>query len=874
MSLPLAVIPKPPIRLTSLLALGLAATLYSGMAAESRRNAPPASQLHTLPGFQVELVLSGSAQDGSWVSLCTDQQGRLIISPQHAKTNPDGGLLRVTLGADGKPLRQDWIARPLYDAQGMAYFDNALWVVVNKYSSSQPSGLYRVTDSGNDRYEKIELIKALPGNGEHGPHGITLGPDGRIYLLCGNHTQLPEGISPNSPHRNYHEDQLLPRQWDGNGHAAGVLAPGGFVLRGDRRGQSWELFCAGFRNEYDLAFNADGELFIYDSDMEWDWGMPWYRPTRLNHAVSGAEFGWRSGTGKWPDYYPDSLGATDIGIGSPTGVLSGKGAKFPAKYQRAIYVMDWSYGRLMAVHLQPAGATYSASYENFVCPEGLVTAGAPKPPLNLTDMVIGNDGAMYFVIGGRNTAAGLYRVTYNGSDSTAPAFTQNAEGAQARRQRRQLESFHGHADSTAVNTAWEFLDSMDRSLRYAARIALESQPVAAWRERALAEKRPRAGLTALLALARVDTRESQPALLRALAQWPMSSLDTEWQLNKLRLVQVSCIRQGRPAPELVRLGIEKLSPLYPGPDERLNRELMLLLVYLGAPDVVGKTLQHLASLSQQEDLMHYLFHLRTARSWTLDQRRTYFAYFTKDRSAWTHPDSVARWFSEAGRPYGDGASFANFLINFRKEAADQLTAAERTELEPLLASVTAPTRGRRPASTFPQPQQRGLMGEWKTDDLAPLLEQVGHGRSFEKGRQAFVDAQCLSCHRFGNEGGGVGPDLTAVATRFSRRDILESITEPSKVVSEQYQNITLALKNGDDVTGRLLDEDSRRAIIQPNPLQNDTLQVPLADIVRRQPSKVSPMPEGLVNVLTKEEVLDLIAFLESVGRNSAPAFRR
>ena len=49
------------------------------------------------------------------------------------------------------------------------------------------------------------------------------------------------------------------------------------------------------RNPFDIAFNHDGELFTYDADMEWDIGEPWYRPTRINHVISGAEFGFRNG---------------------------------------------------------------------------------------------------------------------------------------------------------------------------------------------------------------------------------------------------------------------------------------------------------------------------------------------------------------------------------------------------------------------------------------------------------------------------------------------------------------------------------------------------------------------------------------------------
>ena len=146
--------------------------------------------------------------------------------------------------------------------------------------------------------------------------------------------------------------------------------------------------------------------------MEWDIGAPWYRPTRVNHVISGAEYGFRNGSGKWPEFFIDSFGTVvDIGPGSPTGVTFGYGAKFPAKYQDAFFINDWSFGKIRAVHLTPAGASYTGEVEDFV-------SGQPVP---VTDVVVSpHDGAMYFAVGGRNTQSALYRVTYVGRESTAP----------------------------------------------------------------------------------------------------------------------------------------------------------------------------------------------------------------------------------------------------------------------------------------------------------------------------------------------------------------------------------------------------------------------------------------------------------------------
>jgi putative heme-binding domain-containing protein len=158
-------------------------------------------------------------------------------------------------------------------------------------------------------------------------------------------------------------------------------------------------------------------------------------------------------------------------------------------------------------------------------------------------------------------------------------------------------------------------------------------------------------------------------------------------------------------------------------------------------------------------------------------------------------------------------------------------------------------------------------------DLAADLDRAGRGRNFENGREAFTAAQCFQCHRFGNEGGAVGPDITAVASRFSRADLLSSLLEPSKVVSEQYQNLTVVKKDGDDVTGRLVEETDTRLVLVPNQLTGEKVEVKKSDVASRAPSKLSPMPEGLVNILTRDDLLDLLAYIESAGKREHAAFK-
>ncbi len=842
-----------------------------------------AEDLVLLPGFKVELLKSAQAGEGSWICMTTDDKGRLIISPQQ----DDLPLVRVTLGKDGQIKKWESLAAPLHQAMGLLYAHNSLYANCH---GPEGTGLYRLIDANkNDQFEtnEVHFLKKIPGEGEHGYHALVLGPDKMIYMMNGNHTKLPEGISPNSPHKNYNEDFLLTREWDAGGHAVGILAPGGHLLRTDAEGKKWEIMLGGFRNTYDFGFNADGEMFAFDSDMEWEWGMPWYKPTRILHCVSGADFGWRSGSAKWPASYADSLpAAVNIGLGSPTGVKFGTKSNFPGEYRTAFFAMDWSYGRILAVHLKPVGASYSATYENFV----------KGKPLNVTDLEFGQDGAMYFITGGRGTQSGLYRVSSEASATekmkSRDRLAAEKQSMEARKIRRKLEKFHGTTNPNAVETAWPFLKSEDRWLRYAARIAIEAQPVSEWKDRAINEPNPEAALTSLLALARVGGKETQKDLLMALKKFPLDSLSEMQKLEKLRVIELSFIRQGKPEPALAKIATEKLNAQYPAKTEAMNRELCQLLIYLEAPGVVEKTLALIDKAKTQEEQIHYIFHLRNLKSgWTLEQREKYFSWFKwaqqsgkaevtyPQGSAYTvwadqakagerHPADMIRWFKEVDRDYGDGASYGKQLELMRKEAIANLSDIEKVQLAEIIGGKIAE------ATPKPVAKERKFVKEWTVAELEKDLEKVSAGRNFESGKSAFNDSQCLACHRFGNEGGAVGPELTAASSKYSRRDILDSILNPSKIVSDQYQNHTISKKDGDELTGRIVDENDQRIAVQANPLSNDRIEIKKADITKRAASKLSPMPEGLANILTKDEILDLLAYIESMGKPKAANFKK
>ncbi|MFT5198484.1 MAG: putative heme-binding domain-containing protein [Planctomycetota bacterium] len=834
-----------------------------------RLNAPLAGdQLILAEGFQAELLyVVSSEEQGSWVCMTTDHQGRLIVSDQ-----ADKGLFRIT-PADSESeteLKVQKIPVDISGAQGLEWAFDALYAHVSGV------GLFRVTDSdGDDIFDSVEPLPSAKGGGEHGNHAVLTSFEGDdLFVAAGNHTDLPmqfvKGPSPAS----WQEDLLLPRHWDANGHARGRLAPGGWICRVTPDGSEYRVHSYGFRNQYDIALNRFGDLFTFDSDMEWDMGSPWYRPTRICLAISGADFGWRSGSGKWPAYYEDSLPALiDIGPGSPTGVVSGQGAKFPPSYQDAIFALDWTFGTIYSVHLTPQGAGYTATAKEFV-------SGAPLP---VTDAVIGADGAFYFVTGGRGTQSALYRVKYVGEASTRDLTSAGPDlgppdAAKARALRHSLEEFHQQPDPQAIRLAWPHLSSPDRFLRHAARIAVESQPVEEWQQRALAETDMQARITAAVAIARCADASLLPRQLDNLLSLPVAQLTEGQFLGMMRAYALTFMRLGEPSATQRQAIMDQLMPLLPAKSADRNTELIRVLVHLEAPGIIPKTVALLAAPQDSETpewgaliarnksygggiermlanpgptrALNYAFMLRNVRfGWTLAERRTYLQ-FLKDASA-----------------FPGGNSYLGFLENIRKDALAGVSQAELTALADIVGDPFKAVLG------FEVTPAQGPGRSWTLDSLTELFNETAslEKRDFAAGRNLFHATACAACHRFDGAGGAIGPDLSTVRNKFQVRELLESIVEPSKVISDQYSSSTVTFQDGNTQTGIVIERDGVLEIYT-----KDITAIPTRstrDQVRSiEHATVSQMPPGLLNSLSPDEVRNLTAFLLSGGNAEDPMF--
>lgn len=652
---------------------------------------------------------------------------------------------------DGVPETMATYCEAVTSAQGLLALSGDVFAVGH---GPQGAGLYRISDADQDGVgEKVvQLFAFEPDLGEHGPHGLALGPDGMIYVMIGNHAKVKQPASDKSPYRNAYEgDLFVPKYEDPQGHAVGVKAPGGTVVRTDTDGTTIETFAGGFRNAYDLAFDRHGELFSFDSDMESDLLTPWYRPTRVLHIAAGADYGSRSGWSVWPNYFLDGLPPiVEPGRGSPTGAEFYDDRRYPAKYRGALFLGDWSQGRILAVRMMPKDGGYMAVSETFL--EG--------KPLNVVDLAVGPDGWLYFATGGRGTDGGVYRVVWKGEQPTEPERTGLAQAihqpqlnsaysrqviamvqqdlgddwdpqliALTKDNTRPIDEriraidlivlFGTTFDATLLNewandreprlrakaaylmgvqpdeqhsgvltklladvdplvrrTACEtiargtytvsveplvkVLGDEHRFVAYAARRAIERQPIDSWKQLVLQAESMREflyGSTALI-LAQ-PSRENALQIVTNAQEFLDGFVTDDDFVDLLRVLELAVSRGSLKRADAPQLSVA-LADEFPTGDKRINRELVRLIAYFEEPSALPRMIEFIKSDASDTEKLQVALHCR---------------YIT---AGWQGTDrmELLRYLDKAQLLDG-GNSLAGYVDNIRRDFCKSLPQAER-----------------------------------------------------------------------------------------------------------------------------------------------------------------------------------------------------
>ncbi len=338
------------------------------------------------PGFRVQQY-AGDDLAHDIHSLTIDSRGRVVVSGP--------GYVRILVDRDGDGTADaalPFADLPATGAQGMFFHGNSLLC-----AGDEGLQLFR-DDDGDDRADGPgKTFLKIAAGGEHHVHSIQRGPDGWWYVIAGNYSGVTESYAtvPTTP----------------------VRKPvSGALLRLNPELRSGEIVADGFRNAYDFAFTGTGDVFTWDSDDERDISLPWYLPTQVWHVLPASNAGYVTAGLKRPATYADSPPAiAAFGRGSPTGVLCYRHEQFPEEYRGALFVEDWTFGRILVLPLERDGGGWRSEPVEFA-------VGQNQFGFAPTDMEVGPDGSIYVSVGGRGTRGGVYRIFREGAENSGTTF--------------------------------------------------------------------------------------------------------------------------------------------------------------------------------------------------------------------------------------------------------------------------------------------------------------------------------------------------------------------------------------------------------------------------------------------------------------------
>jgi len=393
-------------------------------------------------------------------------------------------------------------------------------------------------------------------------------------------------------------------------------------------------------------------------------------------------------------------------------------------------------------------------------------------------------------------------------------------------------------------------------------------------------------------LIRQSKPELKSAIYASLIAVDNKAFTESQKLDILRAYELAMLRLGMPDAATSAKIIAKYDASFPSNRMNMDRALSRLLIPLEAPKVIERTLKlmetkdtasatayRVETATSSADLIMRNPQYGTDIAKMLEKippaQQTYMAtMLSAAKTNWT-PEQHERYFSwfKKAFEFSGGRSYVGFIDRARKLALKNVAENKRAYYDKLGGADMLSANGNDiVAINYP----KGPGKQWKLEDAVALLDVPLADRDFQNGKSMFAATTCVRCHAMGSDGGGnVGPDLTNLGTRFSKKDMLESIINPNKTVSDQYAASQIMLRNGTSVIGRVTNEDKMAYYVSQNPYAPDQIEKIQKKNVRSiKYSPVSSMLPGLINSLNGEELKDLVAYLMSGGSESNAMFKK
>ncbi|MCI0680973.1 MAG: c-type cytochrome [Gemmataceae bacterium] len=831
--------------------------------------------------------------------LTIDPKGRVVVAGR--------GYIRILVddNADGKAERAiEFADNPKDGAMGLCWEGDTLYVTGD-------GGLRKFVDRDGDGKADgpAQLIRAMKTGGEHAAHAIRRGPDGWLYVLCGNMAGIDKGYAtqPASPIK----DPVA-----------------GCVLRFSPDLKESEIVAHGFRNPYDMDFNTDGELFTFDSDNERCVSLPWYEPTRFYHVIPGGHYGWlspqRANFWRMPPYLPDVVApAATLGRGSPTACICYRHAQFPKEYRGGFLLADWTFGKIWHCPLQRKGASYTSQPKVFLeaaGDNGLAPTGMAVHP---------QTGDLFVSIGGRGTRGAVYRVRY------PKGLTGDLDVEAAKWATSKLRILRDTGSMVPVPP--RFLDtirSLQLELGDIGAASLRGTVWEGYTARGAAQQRPKrdAVVAKLLDAYPGGTPDENREILRTLAmigaeapgdlpkRWTAES-DPLDNIHEL-IVWARCSNKNRATERVAAALLDvdrkitkrnmnrdshwplRIAELYAGLAEKDPKLHAAMVVHpdFGRPDhalfaqargfdqakaaaIFLKRITAVPEFAVNESVLQTLHALPAAQVnpvvrplWGQAGHDGPIVQLLarqpeqQDRAKFVHglasprPQVLAASLQALEKlPPADDAHEVLGLLQAWKLVPEQQKAL-RVALRQRLIRVTrlpADSDERAWNSWFAKqhPKLAARLANPDGVDVAAWTRRVanldwtkGDG---ERGRAIFVKASCAACHS-GNQ--ATGPDLKGVTKRFSRQDVLTAIVQPSRDVSARYQLTQVETRDGKVYQGVVIYDAVDSLILQTG--ATTTVRLAGPDVVARRTVATSLMPAGLLDRLSDEDIADLYAYLQ------------